>query len=61
MLSGAYSIRSTDMGGQMLTPSEEGARFRNVWKSNLEEEMYTLMKAAEVYPYIALVNASKTI
>ena len=49
------------MGGQMLTPSEEDARFRNVWKSNLEEAMYTLMKAAEVYPYIALVNASKTI
>ena len=28
---------------------------QNVWDSNLEEEMDRLMKASEMYPYIAMV------
>lgn len=57
MLSRVYSLRNNDLGGEVIPAIDEERFFRNVWSDNLEMEMYALMKAAEKYPYIAMVSA----
>ncbi len=57
MLSRMYSLRNNDLGGEVIPAIDEETFFRNVWSDNLEMEMYALMKAAEKYPYIAMVSA----
>lgn len=57
MLSRMYSLRNNDLGGEVIPAIDEERFFRNVWSDNLEMEMYALMKAAEKYPYIAMVSA----
>lgn len=52
-----YSLRNNDLGGEVIPAIDEETFFRNVWSDNLEMEMYALMKAAEKYPYIAMVSA----
>lgn len=56
MLSRMYSLRNNDLGGEVIPAIDEERFFRNVWSDNLEMEMYALMKAAEKYPYIAMVS-----
>ena len=57
MLSRMYSLRNNDLGGEVIPAIDEERFFRNVCSDNLEMEMYALMKAAEKYPYIAMVSA----
>ena len=59
MLSRVYSLRNNDLGGEVIPIIDEERFFRNVWSDNLEMEMYALMKAAEKYPYIAMVSAAR--
>ena len=44
-----------DFDGMPLRETKQGARIRNVWKSNLAAEMETLRQLVEEYPYIAMV------
>ena len=45
-----------DFDGMPLRETKQGARIRNVWKSNLAAEMETLRQLVEEYPYIAMVT-----
>lgn len=44
-----------DFDGMPLRDTKQGARIRNVWKTNLAAEMETLRQLVEEYPYIAMV------
>jgi CCR4-NOT transcription complex subunit 7/8 len=44
-----------DFDGMPLRETKQGARIRNVWKTNLAAEMETLRQLVEEYPYIAMV------
>jgi CCR4-NOT transcription complex subunit 7/8 len=44
-----------DLDGMPLRDTKQGARIRNVWKTNLAAEMETLRQLVEDYPYIAMV------
>ena len=48
---------SSSFDSEVIPAIDEETFFRNVWSDNLEMEMYALMKAAEKYPYIAMVSA----
>ena len=56
MIASSRSFRANDLGVDFVPRNGEHLDLRNVWESNLEEEMYRLMKAAELYPYIAMVH-----
>ena len=45
-----------EFDGMPLRDTKQGARIRNVWKSNLAAEMETLRQLVEDYPYIAMVT-----
>ena len=42
------------LGGPL--ENKDGARIRNVWKHNLRDEMETLRRLVDTYPYIAMVR-----
>ena len=44
-----------DFDGMPFRDTKQGARIRNVWKTNLAAEMETLRLLVEDYPYIAMV------
>jgi CCR4-NOT transcription complex subunit 7/8 len=46
-----------DFDGMPLRDTKQGARIRNVWKTNLAAEMETLRQLVEDYPYIAMVGS----
>ena len=48
-----------EFDGMPLRDTKQGARIRNVWKSNLAAEMETLRQLVEDYPYIAMVSRQK--
>lgn len=59
MQPGSYSFIK---GNSMSEPTYTDSQFfnlRNVWDSNLDEEMRSLMAAVESYPYIAMVRKRK--
>ena len=48
-----------DFDGMPLRDTKQGARIRNVWKTNLAAEMETLRQLVEDYPYIAMVGSPR--
>lgn len=42
------------LGGPL--ENKDDARIRNVWKHNLKEEMTTLRRLVDTYPYIAMAS-----
>jgi CCR4-NOT transcription complex subunit 7/8 len=48
-----------DFDGMPLRDTKQGARIRNVWKTNLAAEMETLRQLVEDYPYIAMVGLQR--
>jgi CCR4-NOT transcription complex subunit 7/8 len=44
------------LGGPL--DNKDDARIRNVWKHNLKDEMETLRRLVDTYPYIAMVGYS---
>ena len=57
-LTSSRSFRASDTAVEFFPKSGECLNLRNVWEGNLVEEMEVLMKAAESYPYIAMVESS---
>lgn len=56
MQPGSYSfIKGNSIPESVYTDSQI-FNLRNVWDSNLDEEMRSLMAAVENYPYIAMVR-----
>jgi hypothetical protein len=55
MLPASRSFRNSELGVDYVPKNGEHLDLQNVWDSNLEEEMDRLMKASEMYPYIAMV------
>lgn len=51
----SYSIPLLNKGREFVPPGGEPLNLRNVWDTNLDEEMEQMMKAIERYPYIAMV------
>lgn len=50
-----YSFPPLSKGKEFVPPGSEPLDLRNVWDTNLEEEMDRMMEAIEKYPYIAMV------
>ena len=57
-LTSSRSFRTSDTAVEFFPKNGENLNLRNVWEGNLVEEMEVLMKAVEIYPYIAMVKIS---
>lgn len=55
MQSAPFSFLPLSKGRESVPPGSMPLDLRNVWNTNLEEEMDHIMEAIEKYPYIAMV------
>lgn len=56
MQPGSYPYQRVDSGTEFLYSGGPTLNLKNVWESNLDEEMFKLMSSIEKYPYIAMVE-----
>ena len=55
MQSAPFSFLPLSKGRESVPPGSMPLDLRNVWNTNLEEQMDHIMEAIEKYPYIAMV------
>lgn len=54
-------VQTTGASGFFPTPDGKTIEIRDVWESNLEEEMANIREILEDYPYVAMVRVTSSL